>query len=274
MPRSRAYRAEALILRRADFGEADRLVTLLTRGHGKVRAIARGARRPTSRHSGNLELFGHAQLLLRCGRDLDTISQSELLHPFRKVREDLEATSHAYYLAEVTDALVQPSDGAGRPFGLVLTAFQALEAGANPPLLAAHFLLHLLDALGYRPELVVCLACGRSVQPGVNFLSVGQGGTLCPECGPKQAGAQPIGVGPLKVMRYLQRTEPIGTAGLSLTTALVEQVDRSVRGFAEYQIDRSLRAPEFINRLRELGDQAAYNWDRPSPERSNSWPRR
>src|SRR5215216_1791440 len=190
MSRARVYRAEALVLRRTNLGEADRLLTVLTRDQGKVRAVAKGARRPTSRHSGNLESFAHAQLLLARGRELDIVTQSQLLHPFRRLREDLLAASHAYYLAEVTDALLVQDDDAPQAFALLLSAFEALDSGADPTLLGAHYVLQLLGALGFRPELFVCLGCGVELRPQTNFLSVSQGGAFCPRCGPGQAGAQ------------------------------------------------------------------------------------
>lgn len=257
MARARTYRAHALVLRRSDFGEADRLLTLLTRDHGKVRAIAKGARRPTSRHSGNLELFVHVQLLLARGRELDVASQTEIVHAFRHVREDLTSASHAYYLVEVTDALLEPGEVVTRPFELLLEAFTALEAGSPPTLLVAHFLIQLLDALGYRPELFACLRCGDALQPGLNYISVPQGGALCPRCGPTQADARGIEVDVLKIMRHLQRTETLGALTITLPRALVAQVDRQIRAFVEHHIDRRLRSPEFIARLRELADRAA-----------------
>jgi DNA repair protein RecO (recombination protein O) len=258
MPRApRVYRAEAVVLRRADFGEADRLVTLLTRDQGKVRALAKGARRPTSRHSGNLESFAHAQLLLARGRDLDIITQSELIHPFRSLREDLQAASHAFYLAEVTDAFLVQADAAARPFGLLLAAFAALDAGFDPALLGAHYLLRLLETLGYRPELFACLGCRLELTPQTNFLSLAQGGAFCPGCATAQPGLQAVAVDALKVMRHLQRTEQPGGLALSLPAGVAVEVDRQVRAFVEYQLDRRLRSPEFINRLRELGPPTA-----------------
>jgi DNA repair protein RecO (recombination protein O) len=257
VPRSRTYRAQALVLRRLDFGEADRLLTLLTRDDGKLRGLARGARRPISRHSGNLELFAHARLLMARGRDLDAISQSELIHPFRRLREDLMAASHAYYLAEVTDALLEPNDPAGRVFDLLLAAFGALDEGAGPTLLAAHYLLHVLDALGFRPELFRCLGCEQSLEPRANYLSPELGGALCPDCGARRPDATRVHVDVLKVMRHLQRTVELGGLAIHLPPGLAEQVDRQVRSFVEHHLDRRLRSPEFISRLRELAERAA-----------------
>lgn len=257
MPRPRAYRAEALVLRRSDFGEADRLLTLFTREQGKVRALAKGARRPTSRHSGNLELFVQVQLLLARGRDLDVVTQSQLLHPFRRVREDLVSASHAYYFAEVADAFVEPGDPSPIAFELLLEALTALEEGRGPTLLAAHFLLRLLDVLGFRPELFRCLDCGAELRPERNLLSALEGGGLCPRCGPRHPEAHPIGVDVFKLLRYLQRTERLGSLEVGLPPGLAEQADGEVRRLVEYHLDRKLRSPAFIVRLRELGDRLA-----------------
>ena len=256
MARPRTYRAEALVLRRSDFGEADRLLTLLTRDHGKVRALAKGSRRPTSRHSGNLESFVHVQILLAHGRELDVVTQSQLIHPFRRVREDLGAASYAYYFAEVTDALLEADDPAAGPFELLLEALGALEEGREPTLLAAHYLLRLLDVVGYRPELFRCLDCGAELRPEVNYLSATQGGALCARCGPRHPEAHRIGVDALKVLRHLQRTERLGNLAVTLPPGLAEQADREVRTFVEHHLDRRLRSPEFIVRLRELSKRA------------------
>lgn len=263
MARPRAYRAEALVLRRSDFGEADRLLTLLTRDQGKVRALAKGARRPTSRHSGNLELFVHVQLLLARGRDLDVVTQSQLLHPYRRVREDLLSASHAYYFAEVVDAFVEPGDPSPGAFDLLREALTALDEGRRPTLLAAHFLLRLLDVLGFRPELFRCLDCGAELRPERNLISPTEGGALCPRCGPRHPEAHPISVDVLKLLRHLQRTERPGGLEVGLPPGLAEQADLEVRRLVEHHLDRKLRSPAFIVRLRELGDRVAATLPNP-----------
>src|SRR5436309_11311354 len=94
--RERVYRTEAVIIRRSDFGEADRLLTLMT-PQGKRRVIAKGARKTTSRLAGHIELFTHTMLLLAIGRTFDVLTQSTILHSFDTLRGDLERISAAYY---------------------------------------------------------------------------------------------------------------------------------------------------------------------------------
>ena len=107
MSRQRLYRTQAVILKRMDLGEADRIVTLFSRDEGKVRAVAKGVRRTTSRSAGHLEPFTLSDVLLAVGRDLDVVSQADTLDAFREIREDLDLTTHAYYLAEVVDLLTE-----------------------------------------------------------------------------------------------------------------------------------------------------------------------
>jgi N-dimethylarginine dimethylaminohydrolase len=103
----RLYRARGFVLKRMDLGEADRILTLYTREHGKLRAVAKGVRKTTSRSAGHLEPFILTDLSLAVGKELDVIAQAETKHAFREVREDLVLTTHAYYLAELTDLLTE-----------------------------------------------------------------------------------------------------------------------------------------------------------------------
>src|ERR687885_415233 len=91
--RSHVYRTEAIILRRSDFGEADRILTLYTPRYGKRRAIAKGVRKTTSRLAGHVELFTRVQLRLAEGRNLDIVTQAQIIAPYRALREDLERIS-------------------------------------------------------------------------------------------------------------------------------------------------------------------------------------
>ena len=104
--RDRVYRTEAVIIRRADFGEADRVLTLIT-PQGKRRVVAKGARKTTSRLAGHIELFTHATLLLAVGRNLDIVTQSVILHSFETLRGDLKRIGAAYYAAELIDRLIE-----------------------------------------------------------------------------------------------------------------------------------------------------------------------
>src|SRR4051812_4484265 len=119
MPRARLLSTDAIPLKRMEYGEADRIITVLTPDRGKLRVLARGVRRSTSRMGGHLELFAHAHLVLARGRDLDTVTQASTVEPFRTVHEDMVAVSYAYHLAELVDSLLQDHDPHAEVFSLL-----------------------------------------------------------------------------------------------------------------------------------------------------------
>src|SRR5918911_967537 len=128
--RDRVYRTEAVIIRRSDFGEADRLLTLIT-PMGKRRVVAKGARKTTSRLAGHIELFTHTSLLLAIGRNLDIITQSVILHSFDTLRGDLRRIGAAYYIAELIDRLIEEEDENRPAFHLLVGTLETLDTTSN-----------------------------------------------------------------------------------------------------------------------------------------------
>src|SRR5688572_30112212 len=127
--RVRVYPTSAIALKRMDYGEADRIITVFTPEYGKFRLLAKGVRRSTSRMSGHLELFSHAHLMVAKGRDLDLATQASTVETFREVREDLVKTSQAYHMAELIDSLLEDRDVHTDLFYLFRDALAAMAEG-------------------------------------------------------------------------------------------------------------------------------------------------
>ena len=250
MPRPRTYRVEAIVLRRVDFGEADRVLVLMTRERGKQAVVAKGIRRIASRMAGHLELFTRAELQLAKGANLDVVTQAETRDAYRRLREDLDRTATAYLIAELADALTE--EGAEQPelFDLLAATFRALETTEGPRLTAAHYMLRLLDVSGFRPVLQRCVVCDAELLPGRNAFSPFLGGALCPQCAPAEPTAQPIPSDVLKVLRNLQRAGMPGTVQFKVPEAVMRDVEQVLRGLVERHTDRRLRSPDLIARLR------------------------
>jgi DNA repair protein RecO (recombination protein O) len=191
------YKEEAIILRSMPFGEADRILTLFTRGAGKVAAIAKGVRKPTSRLRGAVQLFSHTHLVLYGGKTLDTITQGDSDETFSFIEQDLDRLAAASCFAELVDRLTMERQPQPKLFQLLLTAMRTLE-GADPELLGRIFEAKLLDALGYRPQFEGCvmghhddrqvLQSGGTIAGPVWF-SIERGGVLCPACAANCPGA-------------------------------------------------------------------------------------
>lgn len=256
MPRNRLYRTQAIVLKRMDLGEADRILTLYTREHGKLRAVAKGIRRSTSRSAGHLEPFSLADVLLASGRELDVVSQADTVAAFRLVREDLARTSYAYYVAELTDALTEDRQENTALFELLSESLTALEEGVPPRLVILGFQLRLLALLGFRPELVECVICRATIQPGTNRFSAHLGGVVCPSCGPSEVSARPLGSDALKLLRYLQRVEGSASRTVRAPDEVSRESERMLRDYSEQIVERRFRSPQLIQRVHQAAARA------------------
>ena len=269
--RDRLYRVEAIVLKRSDFGEADRLLTLYTPDLGKIRAIAKGARKPSSRKSGHVELFTHSALLLAKGRNLDIVTQADTLDAFLPLRENLERLGFAYYLAELVDRFAEEGDPSARAerddgavenqplFDLLLHSLAWLgEDATEPALLARFFELRLLMYVGYRPQLFKCVICGKLLEPIANYFSADAGGVIDPDCvGQREMmyeharDVQPISLNALKVLRYLQTRGWESVRTLRLSADAHAEVEALMQRYIAHHLERNLKSVEFLKTLKQ-----------------------
>jgi DNA repair protein RecO (recombination protein O) len=247
--RARLYRTPAVILKRMDLGEADRIVTLFSRDEGKIRAVAKGVRKTTSRAAGHLEPFTVADVLLAVGRELDVISQADTLESFRTIREDLDLTTHAYYLAEVVDLLTEDKHENRPVFEILVQGLHALTQTSDVRLVLVAFHLNLLDALGYRPELRECVNCRNAIEPERNRFSAQLGGVLCFACGNTEPTSRDIGTSALKLLRFVQATQ--GERAVNVPPHVCREAEALLRDYAEHIVERRLRTPALMARIQE-----------------------
>jgi len=176
------FRDRGVVLRTYRLGEADRIIVFMTERHGKVRAVAKGVRRTSSKFGARLEPLTHDDLLLWQGRgDLDIVNQVEVLDTFRAVREDLARVARGMSLLEVTDQLAQERHPDRPLYAMLVGALRALaDTAKDPTLVAPSFFLKALVLEGATPVLDVCATCGQpdgAVELVAFDLSVG--GALC-----------------------------------------------------------------------------------------------
>ena len=240
------YKEQGVVLRRIKLGEADRIVTIMTQGSGKIRAVAKGVRKTTSRIGARLEPFTHVSLLLYRGRGaLDTVSQVEILAAHRPLRSDYGLITAGEAMLEAVDKVAEEHERNIRMFLLLLTGLRALEtAPADPAAVAESFLLKMLSASGFHPSITACAVCGRK---DPELFSSAQGGAVCDSCA--EYGSEPVSPQSLGLLaRY--------AAGDMATVGLAPVADGRVRkearamlyGFAEYHLDRRIRSLPMLAR--------------------------
>ena len=182
------YRDEAIVLRTHKLGEADRIITLLTRQHGRVRAVAKGVRRTTSRFGSRLEPFTHVDLQLAEGRNLDTITQAETITPFAKgLGLDYDRYTAGTVMLETADRLVtEEREPSVQQFLLLVGGLRAMTAGEHgSSQVLDSYLLRSLSVAGYAPSFDHCARCGTLPNPDAGphrWFNPSMGGILCVTC--------------------------------------------------------------------------------------------
>lgn len=250
--RERTYRTQAIVLRRQDLAEADRLLTLYTIDRGKVRAIAKGVRKPSSRKAGHLELFSRAELLLAKGRELDIVTQAESLNSFPQIGTDLTMLSQAAYAAELLDRFTIEGEEGQELYALMIRTLERLDQGEDSGSVLRNFEMRLLELSGFRPEVFQCVLCSQEIRPEDQYFSSKDGGVACPSCGKSHQGLRSLSLGALKVLRHYQRHQYDQAKRASVPPEIHTELEGIMEDYVSYLLERRLNAPRFVRDVRNL----------------------
>ena len=256
----RVTKTEAVVLRYRRLGEADRIVTLLTPGRGKVDAVAKGVLRARSKLAGHLEPATHVEVVLAHGRNLDIVTQAQTVEGFVTLHDDLERLSSAMYLVELADRFTveQPAGSEGRAvYELLLASLLRLARGDGLQLVTRTFELALLEITGFRPEWHVCIGCGQPVEPAdVRWSAIG-GGIVCIDCRAAHPEASPLDPTALKVLRAFQAGPYEQAARVRLTPPLASEIERVMYELMQSVAERELKSQQFVTAARRAGAAGA-----------------
>jgi DNA repair protein RecO (recombination protein O) len=246
------YRDAAVVLRVTKLGEADRIVTLLTRRQGRVRAVAKGVRRTKSKFGGRLEPFSHVDLQLYAGRNLDIVTQAETLDPFGPVlAADYPRYTCATAIAETAERLTaEEHEPSLRLYLLLVSALRALsETRREPSLILDAFLLRAMSLAGWAPALNDCARCG---EPGPHTaFHIPSGGLLCAGCrGAGAVGAARPAPASIELMAAL--ADGAWPVAESAEPAACREASGLVAALLQWHLERGLRSLPMVDRLGEF----------------------
>jgi DNA repair protein RecO (recombination protein O) len=248
----RSFRTPAIILKRRDFGEADRILTILTPERGKLDVIAKGARKPTNQRTGHVELFTRADMLIHSGRDLGIVVQAEMVEPFLALREDLTRGAYASYAAELLDRFTGEADeGYAELFTLLDSTLLRLCNDSDPRLAVRYYEVRLLDIVGFRPELQECVISREPIEAEDQFFSCLLGGVVKPGYAHEGAALTRINMVTLKLLRHMQRSAYNQVKSLNIAPGLHDDVERVLLGYVTAILERKLQSVDFIRRVRQ-----------------------
>ena len=239
------YRDEGVVLRTHRLGEADRIITVLTRNHGKVRTVAKGVRRTKSRFGARLEPFSHVDLQCHVGRTLDVVTQVECLHAYGPVISGhWPAWTSGQAMLETADRLVsEDKQPAPAHYALLRGGLNAIATGARDAALALDaYFLRACAIAGYAPALDSCGACGAVDSLG--WFHVASGGVMCRQC--REPGATAVSADAVSLMAAL----------IAGDWSVAEEIDSRVRpsvsslaaSHLQWNLERPLRSLSMVDR--------------------------
>jgi DNA repair protein RecO (recombination protein O) len=237
------YRDEGVVLRTIKLGESDRIVTVFTQGHGKVRAVAKGVRKTTSKFGARLEPMSRSALQCYKGRELDVVTQAETLESNRVLREEYSLLTHAVAMLEAVDQVAQEREPNPALYRMLTRALRTLAERRNP-LVTPAFFWKLLSLEGFHPMVDACARCGDDAA-GVELVAfdLEEGGALCRSCA--HGGGRPLSPAALDL---LQRILGGGLNGALARTPGPEAHEVEQLGIRalEHHVERRLRSTALL----------------------------
>ncbi len=238
------------MLRRSDFGEADRLLTLYSLEYGKLRAIAKGARKPQSRKTGHVELFMRSNFMLATGRTLDIVTQAETIEPLRELSHDLLRTTYAAYAVELLDNLTPEEEKHSGIYRLLVDSLERFARSDNLNLAARYFELRLLTLAGFQPQLFYDVVTGDPIEEADYYFSAAEGGLFDLQQRNVDRSARRLSAAAIKVLRFLQTRSWDAVANLQLRQPLQRELETVMHYYLAYLLEKQIKSADFLLRLR------------------------
>lgn len=250
-----AYSTEAIVLGSTDYGESDRILTLCTREYGKLKGIAKGARRSTRRFVGKLDPLSHIRIIFfESGKgELVRVDDATLINGFDRLKCDIETLSRAQYLLELTSEMTregQPTTAFDLLCGFLRLFACEMSEAHEADRVARFFEINLLRALGYMPKLDACVTCSRAFatdEPKRGFCPE-RGGLLCNAC---RGGAviMSLSAGTASTLMAATRLDVDKLGRLKAANGFVEESDRALGAFLRHIIGKELKTKKFMDKL-------------------------
>ena len=250
----RTFSSEGIILKRVDFGEADRLVTIFTKNKGKITSLAKGIRKMGSRRSGNVELLNKAKLSFVQSKSLPILTEAESVQTFPRLKEDLRKIGLAYYLIELVDQFFHDGQESYKTYDLLseaLNLINELELEKSEIVVRA-FELKLLSIVGYQPSLQLCVKCLEKLEPNGNYLSPEAGGLLGRSCVSDNISEKPVSKEEIKLIRFALEKPFLETIKIKVPSNLAEKLKIQMKIYIEYFLERQLYSPKFSESVSRL----------------------
>lgn len=245
------YRTGAIVLKSRDYRDADKLITVFSEKEGKVRAVARGVKKPRSSLRACLQPFCYSSLYFHRGKELDLITQGRLTNFFGNIREDLQCTLQVVYLLELLDKALWDRNPFPSLFRDLLAVLESLDQNGHKDLLIRFAELSILVNLGYRPVLNECVGCGR-VENLEGIFDLAAGGLICDICHDRFPSGFLLNRETLALLRLLHGAPLQAVQRVKASQAALTQLESFLEKYLEYHLDSRLKVKHTIRSLKSV----------------------
>lgn len=249
-----SFSTEGIILKRVDFGEADKLLTIFTKNKGKITSLAKGIRRIESRRSGNVDLLNHSKLFFAQGRSLPILTEAESISTFKELKKDLNKISLAYHLTELIDQFFHDQQENYKVFELLFESLTLLNLVSKEKAenIIRAFEIKILTLSGYSPELFNCVKCSKKLEPNGNVLSPDSGGVLHSAHAQESLQIKSISSEAIKILRFMKEKTLSDTIKLNIPETTKKELKEMMKYYMEFILEKELYSAKFSEEVNNL----------------------
>lgn len=250
------HKTPAIVLYALDYGESDRIITFYTSEYGKLKGIAKGARRSRKRFSNALEPFSHGNIIFsqKGRRTLSLIENCDVVTHYAHIREDLESTLVSSYLIELIDKFTPDGKKNIELFQLLLNFLRLIDMGNSSDALIRFFEIRLLKLTGYEPVLDRCLICKQPLieKTAYHFITR-EGGLKCTSCCQNNSGSLHISLGTIKTLLLGKETDLERINRITLSEQMEKECRNILVSFICHLIGKEIKSLRVLNEIRKMG---------------------
>lgn len=246
------YRVEGIVIRSMDYGEGNKIVTLLTNTSGKAGVLIKGAKKVKSRYGSLAQPFTYGEFVFFRGPNggLGSLNAGEIYESYHTLRENLDQAAYAAYAAELTDRALQDDEAGGFLFEQLKACFDGYTLGKDPQIVTHLYEMRILEASGYAPELDACVNCGN--EEGPFKLSPHMGGALCIRCAASDPSAIRLSDSAYKLLRLFRRLDLRRLGNIEVKPETKAELKSVMRRIMDDQLGLKLKSRSFLDQLDKL----------------------
>ncbi|OGD65793.1 DNA repair protein RecO [Candidatus Berkelbacteria bacterium RIFOXYA2_FULL_43_10] len=239
------YKTSGIVLKRKNFGEADRVLTILTERFGKISAIAKGSRKIKAKLLGHLEPFTQVNFQFHEGRNFYIVTSADIVHNFENIHNDYQKTTRAFYLGELCDKFLESDEKNIEVYRLLSSALEYLEDN-NVDLMLRFFELKIIEASGFKPALRECVHCRKILTAGSNFWDQSEGGIICSDCQKKFQHGKKISDGVIKLLRVIEEKDIENATKIKQDNKIEAETEEILDLYIKNILERELKSKRMM----------------------------